>query len=212
MNTKYKIVLIGASGVGKTSIMNRIISNIFYVNNDSTLGSSYFNLNKTKCVMQIWDTAGQERYKSLIPFYLKNCDAVILVYNLTDKNNIDLHYWINFVNEYYLHSDNKPLLYLIGNKLDLLPNSDPESYENNVNKNILINDIKINIPIIGHELTSAKTGTNIYKIFDFLEEQLEEYNKIKNKNKINDKESIVLDNIEQQSYTRLFLGKICNYL
>ena len=98
-----KVVLIGASGVGKTSIISRYISNSFDDTLMTTSGASF----TTKTVFlkeyeqsikfEIWDTAGQEKYRSLAKVFYKNAAICILVYDITRKESFDelKNYWIN---------------------------------------------------------------------------------------------------------------------
>ena len=98
-----KVVLIGESGVGKTSIINRYISNVFSTTLTATPGASF----TTKTVFlkeyeqsikfEIWDTAGQEKYRSLAKVFYKNAAVCILVYDITRKESFDelKNYWIN---------------------------------------------------------------------------------------------------------------------
>ena len=98
-----KVVLIGESGVGKTSIINRYILNVFSTTLTATPGASF----TTKTVFlkeyeqsikfEIWDTAGQEKYRSLAKVFYKNAAVCILVYDITRKESFDelKNYWIN---------------------------------------------------------------------------------------------------------------------
>ena len=98
-----KIVLIGESGVGKTSIINRYTSDTFSAVLTATPGASF----TTKTVylkefdrsikFEIWDTAGQERYKALAKVFYKNAGVCILVYDICRKESFDelKKYWIN---------------------------------------------------------------------------------------------------------------------
>ena len=98
-----KVVLIGESGVGKTSIINRYISNTFSSVLTATPGASF----TTKTVFlkdfnqsikfEIWDTAGQEKYRALAKVFYKNAAVCVLVYDITRKDSYDAlkNYWIN---------------------------------------------------------------------------------------------------------------------
>ena len=98
-----KIVLIGESGVGKTSIINRYISDTFSPVLTATPGASF----ATKTVFlkeynqsikfEIWDTAGQEKYRALAKVFYKNAAVCILVYDITNKKSFDelKNYWVN---------------------------------------------------------------------------------------------------------------------
>jgi Ras-related protein Rab-8A len=86
---KIRLMLIGDSNVGKTSIIKRYCNNQFSPSYISTVGidfeTKYLRLNGKIINLQIWDTAGQERYKVLAKNYYKNSDGFIIVYDITDK-------------------------------------------------------------------------------------------------------------------------------
>ena len=98
-----KVVLIGESGVGKTSIINRYIQNTFSPVLTATPGASF----TTKTILlkeynqsikfEIWDTAGQEKYRALAKVFYKNASVCILVYDICRKKSFEelKNYWIN---------------------------------------------------------------------------------------------------------------------
>jgi len=98
-----KVVLIGESGVGKTSIMNRYTSNTFSSVLTATPGASftakvvYLKDYDQSIKFEIWDTAGQEKYRALAKVFYKNAAVCILVYDITRKESFDelQKYWIN---------------------------------------------------------------------------------------------------------------------
>ena len=81
----------GDSGVGKSSIATRIACNTFTPLSDATIGASFFSkiIEKETQMYKfnIWDTAGQEKYSCLVPLYYRNCDAAIIVYDITNRNS-----------------------------------------------------------------------------------------------------------------------------
>lgn len=170
MKDSYKIVLVGSSGVGKTSIMIRLIKDEYREYNDATIGSSFFSLKKNHNNkindFQIWDTAGQERYRSLVNMYLRGCHAILLVYDVDDIQYDELNYWLKYIEEAYHNNINKPLLYLIGNKYDLVL-CEPKQIFNKTES-----QIKVNIPIDKHYITSAKSGYNVIELFNDLTNKL----------------------------------------
>lgn len=87
----YKVVFMGDSGVGKSSIAERIVNDVFSLGTEATIGASYFSkiLSKDNKIynFNIWDTAGQEKYHCLVPLYYKNCDAAMIVYDITNKKS-----------------------------------------------------------------------------------------------------------------------------
>ena len=98
---EIKFVLLGASGVGKSSIFRRLITNTFSAKSESTLGAAYVELWITETEdglkmsrardtradrvwrVHIWDTAGQERYRSLLPMYYRGANVVAVVHDGT---------------------------------------------------------------------------------------------------------------------------------
>ena len=92
MSTKareVKVVLLGDSGVGKSSLVLRFVVNDFKPYSEATIGASFFSkliiANNIPMKFQIWDTAGQEKYHSLAPMYYRGAAAAILVYDITNK-------------------------------------------------------------------------------------------------------------------------------
>ena len=102
---QYKVVLIGESGVGKTSIINRYILNKFDDALPSTLGASFIsktvffeNYNQS-IKFEIWDTTGQEKFRSLAKIFYKNASVCIFVYDICNKATFNelKNFWINDV-------------------------------------------------------------------------------------------------------------------
>jgi len=102
-----KVVLIGESGVGKTSIITRFTSNTFSSQLMSTPGGNFVTKNmiiedeNQSIKFEIWDTAGQERYRSLIKVFYKDASACVLVYDITRKSSFDeiKNYWVKEIKE-----------------------------------------------------------------------------------------------------------------
>ncbi len=102
-----KVVLIGESGVGKTSIISRYMSNTFKSQLMSTPGANFVKKNvimedENKSInFEIWDTAGQERYRSLAKVFYKNATVCVLVYDITRNSSFEAikNYWIKEIKE-----------------------------------------------------------------------------------------------------------------
>ena len=100
-----KVVFIGESGVGKTSIISRYITNSFKSEMVSTLGANFVTKNvimedeNQSIKFEIWDTAGQEKYRSLAKVFYKNAAVCILVYEITRRASFEelKKYWIGEV-------------------------------------------------------------------------------------------------------------------
>jgi small GTP-binding protein len=119
----YKFILIGSSGVGKTSILKRLTSDIFLDDAQSTVGVEFetamLNIDERRVKLQIWDTAGQERFRSIAKAYYRSAVGVIVVYDLTDRKSFDdLGSWLNDVHQL---CDPNAVVQLIGNKADMNP-------------------------------------------------------------------------------------------
>jgi small GTP-binding protein len=159
MNT-YKIVLLGDSGVGKTSLIKRYLYDKFDIMENITLGGLFFNKiidykDKQKIKLDIWDTAGQERFKSMLPMYIRNTDIAIIVFDSCKINNVKEYFetWITFIRE---NNNNNILIYLIGNKRDLIKIQ-------NIDTDILY---KLDLDRRNICFVSAKTGEFVQELFD----------------------------------------------
>ena len=125
-----KCCLIGDTGVGKTSICTRFFNDKFYINNESTLGACYTNIKlKDNNNIDFWDTAGQERYASLLPMYTRSADIIIIVFDYSFISSYDnVTKWINLLKNN--HDFNSYIIFLIGNKTDLVSNNEIKLREN----------------------------------------------------------------------------------
>ena len=117
-----KLILLGDTGVGKSSIIKRFMEDSFESNLISTMGSSFLektvNIKGKKVNIEIWDTAGQEEYRSVTKIFVKNSKIIILVYNVTLKSSFNgLNYWYDFIQR---ELGQNVVLAVAGNKTDLL--------------------------------------------------------------------------------------------
>ena len=118
---KFKLILLGDSGVGKTNLISRYISNSFDENTRATIGVEFFcknyRINHKKLIkVEIWDTAGQERYKAITSVYYKGAKGAFIVYDITSRKSFEnIDKWIGEINE---KTSNEVKLIIIGNKTD----------------------------------------------------------------------------------------------
>ena len=138
----YKIVLIGESWAGKTSIINRFIDDTFNENAISTLSVQFLRKNlelpgNKRITLDIWDTAGQERFRSLNRIFYSNAKAVILVYDITNKKTFDeiKNYWFLQIRQY---CSDDIIIAIAANKYDLyelreVSNEEGEEFANSIN-------------------------------------------------------------------------------
>lgn len=122
---EIKVILLGDSGVGKTSIINRYINNKFLHNSDSTLGSNFLTKEIVKgnitYKLDIWDTSGQERYRSVTNLFIKGSNIVLLVYSIDSLQSFEsLEYWYSSLKD--IMEGDYYVLGIVGSKFDLVNN------------------------------------------------------------------------------------------
>jgi small GTP-binding protein len=154
---RYRVVVIGNTQVGKTSILNQLISSTFHEHEPPTLGANFQirieDVNGTKVEIQIWDTAGQEKYRSLSPVYYRNSSGAIVVYDVTNRQSFDdMPDWITAFTG--VAEPNSSII-IVGNKSDLsgvqVPIDQAKSWAAARDYELII--------------TSAKTGDGIEQLF-----------------------------------------------
>ena len=116
-----KMILLGDSGVGKTSIIGRYVDDSFSKDEASSSSMTYIQkkikINNQKINLSIWDTVGQEKYRSLTKLFFKDTKIVILVYAINKKDTFDgLTYWLNLYKD---SIGDEAILGVAGNKSDL---------------------------------------------------------------------------------------------
>jgi len=160
----FKIVILGNSGIGKTSLVTRLVSPNRPMNHDisPTMGIEFdtklFETRNGKVKAQIWDTAGQERFaRTLLPTYFRKAKGIILVYDITDTNSFEnlSRYWIPMLNKHGPGGYMTKLL--VGNKCD-----QEASRKISREKAQLFCD-EYDMEMVE---TSAKNGENVVKAFE----------------------------------------------
>jgi small GTP-binding protein len=162
-----KVVLLGATCVGKTSIVNRALSDSFDNDQHQTIAATYstktFSTEFGAITLRIWDTAGQERYRSLAPMYYQNSQVAIIVFSLTSPETLeDSKSWVAELGKYF---QRLPHIYLVGNKSDLVE-------ERKVPRD-RASDVAGSIEAQYFE-TSALTGEGIHELFNTVARHLQE--------------------------------------
>ena len=158
---KIKIMIIGETKIGKTSLISRYCKNEFiggaYL---STIGIDFqvkdLVFNDKKIKVQIWDTAGQERYRNIAKNYFQSSDGFIIVYDISNTESFDkLDYWIEQIKT---NSQEFTKMILFGNKSDIIEErkiSKEEGEQYAKNNNIHFFEV------------SAKEGTNVNQAFEY---------------------------------------------
>uniref|UniRef100_A0A7S1IPA9 Ras-related protein Rab-18 n=1 Tax=Eutreptiella gymnastica TaxID=73025 RepID=A0A7S1IPA9_9EUGL len=117
----FKLLLIGDSGVGKSSILLRFTDGTFDEDIGTTIGVDFkvkvMQYRGQKIKLTIWDTAGQERFRTLTSSYYRGAQGVVLVYDVTNQESFDnIQTWMNEIEMYTTFPDVVTLL--VGNKVD----------------------------------------------------------------------------------------------
>lgn len=164
----FKVVLLGDSGVGKSSLLLRQARGQFSEECNATVGAAFSPLSLrlddgTVVKFEVWDTAGQERYASLAPLYYRGAAAAVLVYDLSRPASLErAKHWAS---ELRRNAGNAKLVVLVGNKSDLVDaggavgQKEAEEYA-----------CSQGMPPIF--LASAKTGQGVHELFVSLAKQL----------------------------------------
>ena len=157
----FKVVLVGESGVGKTSMITQFIDQIFQEDQQSTTGGTFSTkdviCDRSKILrFEIWDTAGQEKYRSLTTMFYKDANAAVMVYDVTRAESFEelKNYWAKQIKE---NSPEKIILVIAANKSDLIEQEQVDEGEaRNFAKEL--NAIFIS--------TSAKSSEGINSLFE----------------------------------------------
>eukprot|EP01016_Furgasonia_blochmanni_P037048 TRINITY_DN4317_c0_g1_i24.p1 TRINITY_DN4317_c0_g1~~TRINITY_DN4317_c0_g1_i24.p1 ORF type:complete len:183 (+),score=45.70 TRINITY_DN4317_c0_g1_i24:126-674(+) len=118
----FKLVIIGNSGVGKSSLLLRFADDQFNENYLATIGVDFrfrtLKVDGKSVKLQIWDTAGQERFRTITNAYYKGADGIVVVYDTTQYSTFEdvEKFWINEIESY---AEKGVELMLVGNKNDL---------------------------------------------------------------------------------------------
>ena len=141
-DAEYKIILVGDSTVGKTSLFKRITSGVFMDRNVQTVGRDRKALEleitvkeedkevQKKLNIILEDTAGQERYRAITKTYFKGANGAILLYNICDRRSFNhLKDWLHMIKENIgNYENNKYLIFVMGTKSDII-SEDPTKRE-----------------------------------------------------------------------------------
>ena len=117
----FKLLLIGNSSVGKSSLLFRFVENVWDDSFVPTIGVDFklktLEVNGKKVKLQIWDTAGQERFKNITASYYRGGNGVLVVYDITERESFDnLTSWLIEIEK---NANKNVYKLLIGNKCDL---------------------------------------------------------------------------------------------
>jgi Ras-related protein Rab-1A len=165
----FKVLLLGNSDVGKSSLLLRFVDSVW---NDSfvpTIGVDFkvktVEIGEKKVKMQIWDTAGQERFRNVVSTYFRGSNGILLIYDITNKDSFkNLESWLIEIEK---SASENVLKILIGNKSDLEDEREISKEEGQAFAN------RNGMQFIE---TSAKLDTNVSEAFHTLGKLMIEFN------------------------------------
>ncbi|XP_038610597.1 ras-related protein Rab-19 [Tachyglossus aculeatus] len=162
----FKIILVGDSNVGKTSVVHRFIAGLYAEKQHNTIGVDFavrsLDIQGKKVKIQVWDTAGQERFRTITQSYYRSAHAAIITYDLTRRSTFEsVPHWIYEMEKYGAAN---LVLMLIGNKCDL-----PEE------RQVLFEDactLAEKHGLLAVLETSAKDSRNVDEVFTLMAREL----------------------------------------
>jgi Ras-related protein Rab-6A len=164
----HKVIFIGDPSVGKTSIITRFLYGAFDTHYQATVGIDFVSkvvpVGADRSVkLQLWDTAGQERFQSLIPSYLRDTAACVVVYDVTSRKSFDsVKKWVEVVRK-ERGEESGVVMFLVANKKDLNDMREVTTEEGQA--------LADKMPMTFCEL-SAKTGSGVSELFQSIAQKM----------------------------------------
>lgn len=161
---KLKVILIGDSSVGKTTLISRWDEDQFNQNVLPTINAGIVNINveidEKNYILQVWDTAGQEKYRALVSSYFQDSLAAMIVCDITLRQSfINIRQWVDVLNS---SASDVPFLF-VANKYDLVEQGQCQDFVK-YDELQQVSD-ELNCPFF---ITSARTGNGVNEAFQTL--------------------------------------------
>lgn len=164
----HKVIFIGDPSVGKTSIITRFLYGAFDTHYQATVGIDFVSKvvpvgSERSVKLQLWDTAGQERFQSLIPSYLRDTAACVVVYDVTSRKSFDsVKKWVDVVRK-ERGEESGVVMFLVANKKDLNDMREVTTEEGQA--------LADKMPMTFCEL-SAKSGSGVSELFQSIAQKM----------------------------------------
>ena len=173
-----KIILLGDSSVGKTTIFQRFIDNHLEKNSSATVGVEFklknYNYHNKNYSIQVFDTAGQERFRSITQAYYKMGQGFFIIFDISNEDSLkSVPYWIDSIYDKVIDNNN---IIILGNKSDLQVQIADNVIKQTLDKYKKIKFIK----------TSALNNKNINKAFEEMIDLCDQGNTMENNKKLNE--------------------------
>ena len=173
-----KIILLGDSSVGKTTIFQRFIDNHLEKNSSATVGVEFklknYNYHNKNYSIQVFDTAGQERFRSITQAYYKMGQGFFIIFDISNEDSLkSVPYWIDSIYDKVIENNN---IIILGNKSDLQVQIADNVIKQTLDKYKKIKFIK----------TSALNNKNINKAFEEMIDLCDQGNTMENDKKLNE--------------------------
>jgi small GTP-binding protein len=169
-NYLFKIIVVGDGGVGKSTMIQRLITGYFVpmkITIGTDLASYQMSFENLRIKLQIWDFGGEKRFRFFLPSYTRGAQGCLLCYDINRFTSFqNLQEWYDIV----IHNADNPIIILVGGKLDLAKAKRTVKRED-------AEKFKIDHKITDFIETSSKTGENNIDVFETLTKEI-----IKNKN------------------------------
>lgn len=187
----FKIILIGDSGVGKTSLMTRFTDKSYEESNLTTIGVDFkiktIDIDGVKVKLQIWDTAGQEKFRAIVSNYYRGAQGILLVFDMLNRNSfMNLSDWLSELEK--KGALNTADVMILGNKID---NKEQTAVSDDEIQSFLV---KNNLPESCFIKVSAKDDIGVEESFLKIARSLVEKNSTSS-GKTNRKSKVVLKNV-----------------
>jgi small GTP-binding protein len=158
----FKVCIFGDGGVGKTTLINRYLTDVFQGGSEITIGVDFhikkLEILEKRITLQIWDFAGEERFRFLLPSYVLGASGGIFLFDITRYSSLrNFQDWLGIIRQGYKGPNEQIPIIMVGSKLDL-------EYKRAVSRNEAFELAKRN-DISGYIECSSKDGQNVQEVF-----------------------------------------------
>ena len=163
-DARFSIIIVGDVSCGKTSLVQRFMTNLFVPNRTKTIGIDFevksFIMGKKKIKLQIWDLGGEKRFKSLLPTYIRGAKGGLFMYDITNYFSMaHIDDWLSVIRKEIKAEDWFPII-MVGGKADLANEREVGTQEGR--------SIAKSRGVDGFIECSSKSGENVEKTFKVL--------------------------------------------